>query len=298
MARYFIGTAGWSYKDWEGIVYPEKKEPRFHSLNFLAQYINVVEINSTFYKTPALHIALSWIKRVDRNPDFLFCVKLHQIFTHQRKDYTQKDVDDFKLGIEPIRANNKLAALLIQFPWSFANTASNLDYLAKLFKLFSGFPLTVEVRHGSWNHRSYYKLLEENRVSFCNIDQPLIGNSLKPSSIVTAPDLSYVRLHGRNYKNWFNQKAGRDDRYDYLYKADELDDWVKRIKELGNKSEKVLVITNNHYRGQALSNALQIKNKITGEKLDIPYSLIKAYPLLKEIAEKIKSGQFDLFPNE
>lgn len=298
MAHYFIGTAGWSYKDWEGIVYPKKKEPHFHALTFLAQYTNVIEINSTFYRPPAMHIALSWTKRVINNPSFLFTVKLHQIFTHQRKDFTQKDVDNFKFGIEPLRAKNKLAAILIQFPWSFANTTSHIDYLIKLFKLFSGYSLVIEVRHGTWNQDHFFKLLEDFRVSFCNIDQPLIGNSLKPSTIVTTSELSYVRLHGRNYENWFKKDAGRDDRYDYMYKANELDDWVKRIKELGNKSGKVLVITNNHYRGQALANALQIKNKITGEKIDIPLSLLKTYPLLKDIAEKIKSGQFDLFPEE
>ena len=298
MARYFIGTAGWSYKDWEGIVYPEKKEPHFHALTFLAQYTNFVEINSTFYRSPAMHIALSWTKRISNNPDFLFTVKLHQIFTHQRKDFTQKEVDDFKFGIEPLRAKNKLAAILVQFPWSFAYTTSHLDYLAKLFKLFSGYSLVIEVRHGTWNNEHYFKLLEDFHVCFCNIDQPLIGNSLKPSTIVTTPELTYARLHGRNYENWFKKDAGRDDRYDYMYKTNELDDWVKRIKELGKKSEKVLVITNNHYRGQALANALQIKNKITGEKLDIPLSLLKTYPLLKDIAENIKSGQFDLFPEE
>lgn len=105
-------------------------------------------------------------------------------------------------------------------------------------------------------------------------------------------------MQHRSALNWFKKDAGRDDRYDYMYKTNELDDWVKRIKELGNKSGKVLVITNNHYRGQALANALQIKNKITGEKIDIPLSLLKTYPLLKDIAEKIKSGQFDLFPEE
>jgi len=298
MARYFIGTAGWSYKDWEGIVYPEKKESHFHALTYLAQFTNVVEINSTFYRIPAMHIALSWTKRISHNPEFLFSVKLHQIFTHQRKDFSQKDVDDFKFGIEPLRAKDKLAAILIQFPWSFANTTSHLDYLAKLFKQFSGYSLAIEVRHSTWNHEIFYKLLEDFRVCFCNIDQPQIGKSIKPSAIATTPELSYVRLHGRNYENWFKKDAGRDDRYDYLYKANELDDWVKRIKELGNKSEKVLVITNNHYRGQALANALQIKNKITGEKLNIPLSLLKTYPLLKDIAEKIKSGQYNLFPEE
>jgi uncharacterized protein YecE (DUF72 family) len=295
MTQYFFGTAGWSYKDWEGIVYPLKKSANFHALTFLADYLNIVEINSTFYRPPVLRISLSWIKRVANHPNFLFTVKLHQIFTHQRKDFSQTDVENFKLGIEPLRARQKLAAILIQFPWSFSRTSSHADYLIKLFGLLTDFPLALEVRHGSWDHPDFYSLLSEHKVCFCNIDQPTIGNSIKPSSICTHPEFSYVRLHGRNYKNWFNEKAGRDDRYDYLYTQDELQEWIERIKKLGKKSKKVFVITNNHYRGQALANALQIKNKITQEKLDPPLDLLKKYPELKEIVKKIRAGQLDLF---
>ena len=109
-----------------------------------------------------------------------------------------------------------------------------------------------------------------------------------PSSVSTNPEFSYVRLHGRNYKNWFKQDAGRDERYNYLYTKEELQDWIERIKDLGNQSSKVFVITNNHYRGQALANALQIKNLITGEKLDIPPLLVEQYPVLKELEKKLK----------
>jgi len=298
MNRYFFGTAGWSYKDWEGRVYPKKKPAHFHALSYISQHIDIVEINSTFYRPPARHVALSWTKRVAPNPNFLFSVKLHQIFTHQRKDFSQKDVDEFKFGAEPLQIKNMLASLLIQFPWSFANTAANSDYLVELFRLFSGYPLAVEVRHGTWNDERFFKLLTDHRVCFCNIDQPVIGNSIPPTAINTNPDFSYVRLHGRNYQNWFKKDAGRDDRYDYLYEKDELNDWVSKIKELGKKSGKVFVITNNHYQGQAVANALQIKNMITGEKLDVPLPLLKRYPLLKEITEKIKSGQFDLFSED
>ncbi len=295
MNRYYIGTAGWSYKDWEGIVYPERKERGFHPLIFLAKYINIVEINSTFYRSPPMAMSLSWIKKVERHPDFLFSVKLHQIFTHKRDDFTTKDVDDFKFGIEPLRAKHKLAAILIQFPWSFIGTSANTDYLINLFESFSDYPLALEIRHSSWNTPQFYTLLSDYHIGFCNIDQPLFQNSIPPTAICTNPQFSYVRLHGRNYKNWFKEDAGRDARYDYLYTKNELDEWIQRIKELGKKSDKVYVITNNHYQGQALANALQIKNKITGKKLDIPHDLIKKYPLLQEIIDKIKSGQLDLF---
>ncbi len=298
MPQYFIGTAGWSYKDWEGLVYPLKKGAGFHPLIFLALYINIVEINSTFYRPPAIRMSWSWIKRVQDYPNFLFTVKLHQIFTHQRKGFSRKDVDEFKTGIQPLKDQNRLAAILIQFPWSFARNNTHFDYLVNLFSLFSDHPLALEIRHGSWDDAEFYNLLSEHKVSFCNIDQPIIGNSIKPSAIATNPQLSYVRLHGRNYKSWFNENAGRDERYNYLYTKDELGEWVERIKQLGKKSDKIVVITNNHYRGQALANALQIKNMITQEKLDIPLDLLKQYPTLREIIKKIKSGQLDLFGKE
>ena len=295
MAKYFIGTAGWSYKDWEGIVYPGRKGSEFHPLIYLAAYINTIEINSTFYRPPSPQTALSWTKRVESFPAFLFAVKLHQVFTHQRKDFTQREIDGFKLGIEPLRALGRLAALLIQFPWSFMASEANFSYLARLLADFKELPKALEVRHETWNQPRFYRLLEENKVAFCNIDQPLFNDSIKPSTVCTNPEFSYVRLHGRNYSNWFKQGAGRDARYDYLYQKDELGEWVDRIKELGTKSDKVFVITNNHYRGQALTNALQIKNMISGESLEVPRPLLKQYPALKAIIDKIKEGQLDLF---
>jgi len=295
MARYFIGTAGWSYKDWEGIVYPEKKVQNFHPLIFLARYINIVEINSTFYRPPSIYISLSWVKKIENHPDFLLSVKLHQVFTHQRKDYSMKDVDDFKLGLEPLRTKERLAAILIQFPWSFASTTANNEYLINLFVLFKDYPLALEVRHSSWDNDNFYKLLSEHNVCFCNIDQPIFRNSIQPSSISTNSQFSYVRLHGRNYENWFKKDAGRDERYNYLYTKEELEGWIKRIKELGSQSSNVYIITNNHYRGQALANALQIKNMLTGEKLEVPTPLLEQYPPLKEIVEKLKKDQLDLF---
>ncbi len=138
-------------------------------------------------------------------------------------------------------------------------------------------------------------LLTENRAAFVNIDQPTIGRSLGPTSIVTTPALAYVRLHGRNAKDWFRPGAGRDARYDYLYAKDELGEWVKRIKDLASSSASVFVITNNHYRGQALANALQIKNMTTGRKLEVPEGLLRQYPVLDEIVRRIKAGQDDLF---
>lgn len=298
MAKYHVGTAGWSYEDWNGIVYPVPKARGFHALPYLADYIDIVEVNSTFYRPASAALALSWLKKIDDRPDFLFSLKLHQVFTHERKGFTQKDVDEFKTAADLIRLQGRLAALLIQFPWSYANTPANTDYLLRLFALFAGYPLAVEVRHGSWDGPGFYELLRENGAAFCNIDQPIFKNSIEPSAVSTSPEFAYVRFHGRNHENWFREGAGRDARYDYLYAKDELGDWIERIKELGKKSGKVYVITNNHYRGQAMANALQIRNMITGDKVDVPELLLEKYPVLREIVRKIKAGRQDLFPTD
>lgn len=298
MNKYFVGTAGWSYEDWEGIVYPPVKGRSFHPLEYLTHFIDIVEINSTFYRPASASMAYSWLRRVQAVSRFLFTVKLLQLFTHQRKDFSQKDVEDFKRGIEPLAVKQRLAAILIQFPWSFVNTAENREYLERLFSLFAEFPLALEVRHGSWDRPDFHEFLKEHRVCYCNIDQPVFSNSIKPSAIVTNPLFSYVRLHGRNYKDWFRENAGRDDRYNYLYTTDELEDWIDRIKKLAAGSDRVFIITNNHYRGQALANALQIKNMLTGEKLQIPATMLEKYPVLKEIARKLEKGQIDLFESQ
>ncbi len=295
MAKYYVGTAGWSYEDWDGIVYPVRKGAGFHALSFLADFINVVEVNSTFYRPAPPAMVRSWLKKIENRPDFMLALKLTQPFTHAREGFGRKDVDDVKIAADLVRLQGRLAALLVQFPWSFRNSPQNTDYIVRLLVLFAGYPLAVEVRHSSWDTSAFYDVLGANGAAFCNIDQPLFEDSIKPSAVSTNPDFAYVRLHGRNYKNWFRADAGRDDRYDYLYAKDELEDWVTRIKDLGSKSGKVYVITNNHYRGQAMANALQIRNMITGEKVEVPDLLLEKYPVLRQIVRAIQAGQMDLF---
>jgi uncharacterized protein YecE (DUF72 family) len=295
VARILIGTAGWSYEDWEGIVYPSPRGRGFHPLEYLAGFIDCVEINSTFYRPAAASMAASWVRRVAAYPAFRFAVKLHQSFTHERPPLTETAAEAFKRGLDPIAEAGRLAALLLQFPWSFAFGAAALDYLESLLQAFAEYPLAVEVRQAAWNDPRFFDLLRDRQAAFVNLDQPRIGRSLEPTAVVTQPLFSYVRLHGRNAKDWFRPGAGRDARYDYLYAKDELAEWVGRIKNLAAASESVYVITNNHYRGQALANALQIKNLTSGRKLDVPEGLLRQYPVLEEIVRRIKTGQTDLF---
>ena len=59
-----MGTAGWSYKDWEGVLYPKPHPREFDPLTFLSRYVDVVEVNSTFYRPVDPDVARRWVDRV------------------------------------------------------------------------------------------------------------------------------------------------------------------------------------------------------------------------------------------
>lgn len=280
-----VGPAGWSYADWEGIVYPSPKRPKFDPLAYLAEYFNTLELNNTFYRIPTPQMAKSWVKRTRFNPDFKFTAKLYRNFTHDRGALAGTDETLFKNGLAPLLESRVLGALLLQFPYSFHHSEPNLRVLKTLSDQFRDFPLVLEIRHASWDRASTYRFLRENRIGFCNLDQPQVSSSLGVTRKVTAP-CGYMRLHGRNAENWFREGAGRDARYDYLYNEFELFEICERIKLIAKEAETTYVITNNHYRGQAICNALEIKAKLEGEKVRVPEPMLQHYPQLNEIREE------------
>jgi uncharacterized protein YecE (DUF72 family) len=280
-----VGPAGWSYKDWEGIVYPPQKGSTFDSLAYLSEYFDTIELNNTFYRPPTAQMGRSWAKRVQSNPKFRFTAKLYRNFTHERQALTEGDEALFKSGLAPLVENQRLGALLLQFPYSFHHTEENRRYLKELTEKFREYPLVLEVRHASWDRGSAYEFLRETGIGFCNIDQPQVSYSIGQTKKVTS-SVGYLRLHGRNVKEWFRDGAGRDARYDYLYNEFELFELSERIRQIAKESDEMYVITNNHYRGKAVCNALEIKSKLRETGLKIPEILLQHYPQLKEIQEE------------
>ena len=279
-----VGPAGWSYADWRGRVYPESAGTKFDTLALVAKYFDTAEINSSFYYPPRPATARSWLKRVAHNPNFIFTAKLHKVFTHKRDKLTSKDEGAFREGISPLMEAEKLGAVLIQFPWSFKNDREERAYLNQLCRRFRDYPLVVELRHESWNNPRVLQTLEDLGVGLCDIDQPLFANSIKPAAEVTSP-IGYIRLHGRNYQNWFREEANVVERYDYLYSRDELEPWVERIKQVAEKAKQTYVITNNHARGQSLVNAFEVLALLEEKRLPGPPKLIESYPRLVESVE-------------
>jgi uncharacterized protein YecE (DUF72 family) len=147
---------------------------------------------------------------------------------------------------------------------------------------FAQYPLVIEVRHNSWTNEGTLRYFAQKGVAFCNIDQPLLGKAIVPTELVTSP-VGYVRLHGRNYDQWFDSDSGAD-RYNYLYTAPELEAWTNRISTIAGKAQKTFVVTNNHFEGKGAVNALQIKSMLTGLPVNVPPTLRNRYWELGEIA--------------
>lgn len=290
-----IGTAGWSYKDWEGVVYPLSLKKEKHPVEYLAQYFDLIEINTSFYGHIKPEVGLLWARKARAvNPDFVFTAKLNKAFTHSpvavveatSAETIRPHADDEALakeGLDSLAGEGALGAVLAQFPISFKNTDKNREYLEDVIDRFKAYPLVVEVRHSSWNNEGTLRYFVKKSVSFCNIDQPMLGRAIGPTEYVTSP-LAYVRLHGRNYDKWFDCDS-RDDRYNYLYNEEELRGWKKHIDGIAKKAKVTFVVTNNHFEGKAAVNALQLKHMITEEPVKIPPQLLKRYGDLEGISD-------------
>jgi uncharacterized protein YecE (DUF72 family) len=316
--RIRIGTAGWSYKDWDGILYPpEVTRKKVHPVEFLARFFDVIEINTSFYGHIRPELGRLWSRKAAAvNSDFLFTAKLHRSFTHSplavmeptsAASIRPNDQDErlAREGLDSLAAEGKLGALLIQFPVSFKNTSLNREYLEQLLRQFIEYPRVVEVRHESWNNPETLAEFMQHNVGFCNIDQPLLGRSLGPTEHVTS-GVGYVRLHGRNYESWFesgsdrgsdsdDRNRNRDDRYNYLYKIAELERWKEKINVIAQRAESTFVIANNHFQAKAAVNALELRHLLDGKKVHAPETLVKHYPELKELVEiEDPSGNYSL----
>ena len=284
--QLYIGTAGWSYKDWVPNFYPKQQSKNFDWLEFYSQYFNAVEVNASYYTYLSPRVVEAWLRKTEDVDDFLFTVKLHQDFTHKRQ-YAKEQIKTVQYNLDMLKTAERLGGLLIQFPYSFDFNDANVEYLRKLIEKFEGYENYIEVRHKSWMNK------HAKSVTFCTIDQPQIGESLEFDPIV-GNKAAYIRFHGRNEEAWkqslgnFGKKQTYEQqsaRYEYLYSPGELVEIDQKLKEIFDKVKKVFVIMNNHPHGDAVANALELLYLLKEKsKIKMPETILKAYPRLKEFA--------------
>jgi len=264
-AAIYIGTSGWSYPrgegTWKGYFYPKGK---VNELEYYSRFFNTVEINSTFYKPPDPGYVYNWARRVP--DDFLFTVKLWQKFTHPKmyKEATGEDavialedVELFNRAIEPLVRYGKLGALLAQFPPSFKNEGFGPKILRGVIHTFGRYRLAVELRHRSWSDDpDVAELLRDNNVAWVQIDEPKFSSSVAEDTPLTS-DTAYFRFHGRNTEMWW--QGDNETRYKYLYSPEEIEELTGKVKSAAGQTRLLFAFFNNHWRGYAPRNAIDMK---------------------------------------
>jgi len=270
MGKVFLGTSGWSYKDWVGPFYETSTESK---LKAYSRVFKTVEIDSTFYRFPTKGLVMGWLRYTPS--DFVFAAKLSKQITHEGKlesKMVEADLNKFCDLMQPLQLGGKLSCLLAQLPPSLKYDAVLLEGFLTIFP--SKFKLAIEFRHKSWLRDETWALLEDYNVAYTIVDEPLLPPTVKVTS-----DLAYVRWHGRGERPW----------YYYLYEQEELEPWVEKVKETEKQAEKVFGYFNNHYHGYAVRNCLQFAEMIgelTEEQREAKESVRKYFKEAKAASEK------------
>ncbi len=292
MKKLFVGTAGWSYKDWIGSFYPKAQSADFNWLEYYSQFFNCVEVNASYYTYIDPKIVKGWLEHTADKNDFLFTIKLHQDFTH-KKNFTVESTKAVKIVLDNLASEGKLGGLLMQFPYSFALDKVNAYHVKNLIDTFAEYEKFIEVRHKSWFIDRFFNFVEQNNSSLCTIDQPVLGQAIDFEPTKVGKNL-YLRFHGRNEEAWsksiksFGKKQTYEQqnaRYDYLYSPGELIEIDQKLKEVIDTVNKVIIIMNNHPHGNAVANALELMNLLSEKmKVNVPENTLKTYPRLRKIS--------------
>ncbi len=283
-----FGVAGWSYPDWEGVVYPKGTRDR---LRYLAGFVDLIEVNASFYAFLTPSNAEDWLVRTTDLPDFRFAAKAHHAFTHEPQAAGgAAEAHAFRAFLEPLRRSGRLTALLFQFPFSFHDASQSRRRLERLAESFAGFPLVAELRHAGWQEPEALRFLGKLGFSVANLDFPTGSQGFTERSVATG-EPGYFRLHGRNAVDWFRPDAGRDARYDYLYGDEELEELAERIEELAQRFRQLVIVTNNHYRGQALTNLAELAVRTGAPRRPLPEPLLSTYPRLAAVGYPAPSAE-------
>ena len=272
-----VGTAGWSYPrssgpgTWTGVFYPPS---RVDELRFYSRYFNTVEVNSTFYRPSEARTTQAWVERTPEG--FEFTLKAPREFTHDRENWGPAHAGLFEDGLMPLAEHGRLGGLLFQFPASFHRTDANRLYLERLLVRFADFVRIVELRHGSWSGTDDAAGLGAVPAF---IDEPKFEDSIR-QELRPSRGILYVRFHGRRADTWWRHRT-REERYDYLYSREEIEDYAARIEEVARREtiEKAYLFFNTHPGAKAVANAVTMRRRLRiPVRAPLPEALVERFP--------------------
>lgn len=292
-SRILVGVASWTDPSMTapGVFYPSSATKPEERLRFYASRFKLVEVDSTYYAIPARRMAELWC---DRTPaDFVFDVKAHALMTGQPSEVSRlpreirealpsalaaktrvyatelpdeiRDVmwTSFLEALEPLKAQNRLGAILLQYPRWFGPSRANAANIEDARRRLEGWPAAVELRNKAWfddrTRTRTLALLRRNELAYVAVDSPPGFESSVPRvAEATSPTLAVVRFHGRNTDTWEAKVRQVSQRFRYLYDETQLREWLPLVTAISDQAETVHLVFNNCYGNYATTNAREM----------------------------------------
>jgi uncharacterized protein YecE (DUF72 family) len=266
-----LGTC--SFAD-EGLVktwYPRGVSTSKARLQYYAERFDTVEVDSPYYHLPDPGVTLNWAQRTP--PDFTFHVKAHKTMTWHEGEPDDDAFAAFRASLEPLELSGKLRGILMQYHPRFVKSADALAELERVRPRLEPLVPLVEFRHRSWmepgERDDTLAFLETNGLAYVSVDTPMTraSNVIARHAAATHP-VAYVRFHGRNEKTWNIRAEKSSERFDWMYSAEELGEWVEKLDRLSSDADEVYALFNNNRDDFAPRSAVILRGLL--EEAGIP----------------------------
>jgi uncharacterized protein YecE (DUF72 family) len=304
-----VGTSSWTDPTLvrDTSFYPEGSRSAEERLRYYASIFPLVVVDSSFYAPPSADVAHAWVERTPAN--FRMDIKAFGLLTGHpvsrrtlwsdirdavRPEYAEKTrvyathllpeaLDEawrrFEDALQPLHQAGKLGAVMFQWPPWFTAKRANRELLEDLAQRLPDYQVAVEFRHGSWmsdsDRQRTLEVLHRNRLSYVVVDEPQGFKNSVPPVVAATADLAVVRFHGRNAENWLRKGITPAERFQYLYRDDELQEWVAPIRELDREAKETHALMNNCYQDYGVRNAYDL-GRLLGEGLQ-PHAPIPTF---------------------
>ncbi len=238
-----IGTSGWSYGHWDGVLYPPGLPPH-ERLGWYVGAFRTVEVNSTFYHWPRAATFDGWRRRLP--PGFVLSVKAPRGLTHGKRLYGP-EAWLVRIADALRHLGDRCGPVLVQLPPDQGDDPARLAYFLSLVPPW--LRVAVEFRHPSWHHDGTFALLERHGVAYC-----VMSGAGLPCVLRATASFVYVRLHGPDQQHLYAGAYGDGD----------LGWWAARIGEWRDQGRDVFAYFNNDGAGNAVRDALRLRGMVGG----------------------------------
>jgi uncharacterized protein YecE (DUF72 family) len=244
-----LGTC--SFAD-EGLLkawYPRGVSTSRARLRYYAERFDTTEVDSPYYHLPDPGVTRNWAQRT---PDeFVFHVKAHASMTWHQGEPTDEAFAEFRASIKPLELSGKLRGVLLQYHPRFTKSPDALAELERAPERLAPLVPLVEFRHRSWmepeERAGTLEFLEGHGLAYVSLDTPMTrASNVVARHAVATHAVAYVRFHGRNVKTWNLKSEKSWQRFDWMYSAEELAEWVERLGRLTKEADEVYAMFNNN----------------------------------------------------